>query len=151
MGNLWIWLNKIISKWFMCLGWNIKHGPLIFKICGCPGFFRLRADTTVCPPPLHVVAVNEADGGQYVCFDWGVMDAGWGASGVRTSARLASESAPVWNDSSHRTETHTSSWQLPKLLHTLWCLWDLQNNALQWMMLIKSLRSRCVPLTNELL
>lgn len=73
----------------MCLGWNKKHGLLIFKICG---WFSGRGPTQL----------SKADGGQYVCFDWGVMDAGWGATGVRTSARLASESAPVWNDSSQQ-------------------------------------------------
>lgn len=35
------------------------------------------------------------------------MEAGWEGRGVRTAARLASESGSVWDDSSHRTETQT--------------------------------------------
>lgn len=39
----------------------------------------------------------------------------------------------------------TYSWELAKLQHALRRPRDLQNNTLQWRMLIKSSRSRCVP------
>lgn len=68
------------------------------------------------------------------------------------AARLASESGPGWDDSSHTTQTKTH-----KLMTTgeitahITHFMGFTDNALQWMLLIKSSRSGCAPLINELL
>lgn len=48
------------------------------------------------------------------------------------------------------THTHSLSWQLVVSQHTLPCSWDPLNNSPQrTTAMIKSSRSRCVPLINE--
>lgn len=140
---------------------QIKHSLLIIKIYGRPGFpntdfpqlddikhnhSKNYHNSSLSLLPLHNLLLGWWG---TMCFDGGVVEAGWGEGegqrGVRTAARLASESgARLGWLLSQNTD---NSWQL----HTLRCSWDLETMHLSWTMLSKSWRSRFVPLINELL